>query len=99
MSSGDPAALREADDKSRHHLRHWPTDAGATYPRPSEFTFGVLLSAYCKARHVPGAAVRADELLSVLMSEYERQEEEAQGNSSSDGAGLRGVVVALLWWW
>ena len=86
MSSGDPAALREADDQIRRHLRHWPTDdAGATCPRPSEFTFGVLLSAYCKARHVPGAAVRADELLHVLISEYERQEEEAQASSSGDG--------------
>ena len=81
VSSGKPSALQEADNKIRHHLRHWSTDA-TTYPRPNEFTFGVLLAAYCKARHLPGAAVKAEELLQVMISEYERQE---KGEASSGG--------------
>lgn len=75
VSSGEPSALQEADNKIRHHLRHWSNNTTAHF-RPNEFTFGVLLAAYCKARHLPGAAVKAEQLLQLMISEYERQEEE-----------------------
>jgi len=74
VASGEPEALQEADRRIRRHLRRNDSNE----PRPNEFTFGVLLAAYCRARHLPGAAVRAEELLDAMIAEYERQEEEQQ---------------------
>ena len=78
VSSGDAKSLAEADRRLRYNLRYW--NDNRTLARPNDYSFGVVLGAYSKARRIAGSAIRAEELLELMMDTYEMQEERDGNN-------------------
>jgi len=78
VSSGDAKSLAEADRRLRYNLRYW--NVNRSLARPNDYSFGVVLGAYSKARRIPGIAVRAEELLELMMDTYEMQEKRDGNN-------------------